>query len=68
MSTKPQAQAVKIPPAAHEMLRELTAYASRHGWSSLGIDRDDPPTQTAVIEAAIELLGSRRQSTKGKSR
>jgi hypothetical protein len=66
MTTKPQAQAVKIPPATHDLLRELTAHVSRHGWSSLGIDREDPPTHTAVIEAAIELLASRRQPSKRK--
>jgi len=47
------------------MLRDLAAYAARHGWAGLGIDRDDPPTQTALIEEAIKLLAT-RQTNKGK--
>lgn len=57
---------VKIPPEAHDTLRELASYAARHGWSALGIDRDDPPTQTALIEEAIALLASRRRKEKSK--
>ncbi len=56
---------MKIPPEAHDMLRDLAAYAARHGWAGLGIDRDDPPTQTALIEEAIKLLAT-RQTNKGK--
>jgi hypothetical protein len=59
---------VKIPAEAHETLRELAAYAARHGWASLGIDREDAPTQTALIEEAIRLLAERRDTLKGRSK
>lgn len=59
---------IKIPWDAYELLKELAAYASRHGWESLGIDRDDPPTQTAVIEEAIKLLASKRKKKKRSKR
>lgn len=64
MDRKPQP--VKIPPDAHDTLRDLAAFAARHGWAGLGIDRDDPPTQTALIEEAIKLLAARKTSSKGK--
>ncbi len=61
-----KAQPVKIPPEAHDTLRDLAAFAARHGWVALGIDRDDPPTQTALIEEAIKLLAERQSAGKGK--
>ena len=57
---------MKIPPEAHDTLRELAAFAARNGWAALGIDRDDPPTQTALIEEAIKLLATRTTTSKGK--
>lgn len=57
---------MKIPAEAHDTLRELAAYTARHGWAGLGIDRDDPPTQTALIEEAIKLLATRTTNSKGK--
>lgn len=65
--TKASAMPVKIPVEAHEMLRELASFTARYGWSALGIDRDDAPTQTALIEEAIRLLAARRDS-KGKAK
>jgi len=59
---------VKIPAEAHATLRELAAYTARHGWASLGIDREDAPTQTALIEEAIRLLATRRDTSKGKGK
>ena len=41
---------------AYAELKRLTAEAARHGWSAFGIDRDDTPTQSALIEEAIRLL------------
>ena len=58
---------MKIPADALDTLRELSAHTARHGWASLGIDRDDPPTMTALIEEAIRLLAERRDS-KGKAK
>ena len=58
---------VKIPAEAHATLRELASFAARYGWSALGIDRDDAPTQTALIEEAIRLLAARRES-KGRAK
>ena len=62
-------QAVKVPIEALEQLRKLAAYTARNGWASLGIDREDPPTQTALIEEAIRLLVERsKQMKKRKGR
>ena len=55
----PPRQAVKISDKTHAELRRLAAFAARNGWSALGVDRDDAPTQTALIEEAILLLGQR---------
>ena len=38
-----------------QLVDAIATYAARHGWAGLGIDRDDPPTQTALIEEAIKL-------------
>lgn len=56
-----------MPAEAVEMLRDLAAFTARHGWASLGIDRNDPPTMTALIEEAIRLLNTRRDP-KGKAK
>lgn len=55
---------MKIPPEAHDTLRELATFAARNGWAALGIDRDDPPTQTALIEEAIKLLAKHRTGSR----
>lgn len=51
-------QPVKIPTKAHQELRKLAALAAKHGWMAFGIDRDDAPTQSALIEEAIRLLAA----------
>lgn len=59
---------VKLPTEAWEKARELSAYASKHGWAAFGIDRDDPPTIQAMFDAAIEVLAARiKKSKKGDS-
>ncbi len=60
--------AIKITREAHAQLKELAAYGARHGWSALDIDRDDPPTQTAMLEEAITILHARMTSSKGRSK
>ncbi len=55
---------VKLPTEVWNKARELSAMASKHGWSALGVDREDPPTITAIFEEAITLLASRAK-TKG---
>ena len=57
-------QAIKIPEDALRTLRELAADCARNGWASFGIDRDDLPTQTALMEEAIKLLAQRRKTMK----
>ena len=66
VAEQPKRQPIKIPWDAYETLKDLAAYTSRHGWESLGIDRDDAPTQTALIEEAIKLLASKRKKRSGK--
>lgn len=57
---------VKVTPDAYDLLRELASFTARNGWASLGIERDDAPTQTALMEEAIKHLASRRTTSKGK--
>lgn len=57
-------QGIKIPREAYEDLKALAAEAALHGWSAFGIERTDPPTQTALLEEAIKLLGERRAQVK----
>lgn len=53
---------VKMPTAVWEKARELSALASKHGWSALGVNRDDPPLINAIFEEAINLLAARAKT------
>lgn len=66
----PKRQALKIQQGTYDLLKELAAHAARHGWSAFGIDREDPPTQTAIMEEALKLLDQQRgePGTKKKTR
>lgn len=64
----PKRQALKIQSETHELLKELAAHAARHGWSSFGIDRDDPPTHSAIMEEALKLLDQQRTEPGKKTR
>ena len=55
----PDRMAIKMNRVTVERVRELSAIVARVGWQSLGIDRDDPATMTAVIEASVDLLFAR---------
>ena len=52
----------------HERLKALASFIARHGWASVGIDRDDPANQTAVLDAAVSLLADRAEHRKGARR
>jgi hypothetical protein len=52
----PERMAIKMSKATVDRVRELSALVSRVGWESLGIERSDPATMTAVIEAAVDML------------
>jgi hypothetical protein len=68
MGPRSDRQGIKIPREAHEELKVLAAEAARYGWAAFGIDRADPPTMTALLEAAIRLLGERREQVKKQGR
>ncbi len=53
---------VALPKEIAKKAKMLSSIASRHGWAALGVDRDDPPTLTAVFEAAIEELLARAKT------
>jgi hypothetical protein len=57
---------VKLPSAVYEQARDLSALASQHGWATLGVKRDDPPTVTAIFEEAIKQLALRAKPKAGK--
>jgi hypothetical protein len=50
---------VALPRDVSDKARELSALASKHGWALFGVDRDDPPTMTAIFEEAINQLAAR---------
>lgn len=66
--SKPTRQAIKIPADAYATLKKLAAHAARHGWSAFGINRTDPPTQTALIDEAIKLLAERKKAVAKRRR
>jgi hypothetical protein len=49
-----------------ERAREISEFASRQGWSTLGVDRGDPPTIKAVVEAAIDALHARMSQRRSR--
>ena len=57
---------VKLPSTVYEQARELSALASKHGWSALGVNRDDPPMLTAIFEEAIKQLALRAKPKGGR--
>jgi len=65
MPTKRERQTVALPEATMDRVRELSAFASKHGWAALGVDREDLPTMVAIIDEAVNVLAARAK-TKGK--
>lgn len=51
--------ALKMTRETVERVRAISEVAARQGWASLGVDRDDPATMTAVVEAAVDVLYAR---------
>jgi len=47
------ATVIRVQGVTHRTLQTLAARIARDGWKSLGIDREDPPTLTAVLDAAV---------------
>ena len=64
----PPRQAVKITNDTHAQLRELCAHAARNGWKSMGVDRDDLPTQAAMIEEAVRYFANATMKPRGGKR
>ncbi len=56
--------AIKMSQETVERARELSEIVARQGWASMGIDRSDPATMTAVLEAAIDLMYERATQKK----
>jgi hypothetical protein len=57
MKNKPaQALPVRVQAETYKVLHILAAKAARDGWKSLGVDREDPPTLAAMIDAAVTKL------------
>jgi hypothetical protein len=59
MGPRSDRTSVALPKEIVDKARALSALASKNGWAALGIDRDDPPTITAIFEQAIESLAAR---------
>lgn len=65
MPTRQDRQTVALASRVVEKARELSAHASKHGWTSLGIEREDPATMSAIFEEGLNLLAA-RMKPKGK--
>jgi hypothetical protein len=65
MSKGQDRQTVALASRVVEKARALSALTSKHGWASLGIDREDPATMSAIFEEALNLLAARSR-VKGK--
>ena len=64
--SKPQdRQSVALASRVVEKARALSEFASKYGWASLGIDRNDPATMSAIFDEALTLLEARMKA-KGK--
>jgi hypothetical protein len=50
---------IKIARTSVERARELSELVARNGWASVSIDRGDPATLKAILEAAIDALYER---------
>ena len=59
MAKRPDRQTVALPIEAMDKARQLSALASKHGWSALGVDREDLPTLSAILEEAINHFAAR---------
>lgn len=64
--TASERHGIKISAATYKELKRLTSEAARNGWSAFGMDRDDPPTQQALLEVAIQLLSEHQKKAKGR--
>ena len=56
---------VRVAREVYDRISDLVARASRDGWSSLGIERSDPPSMSAIVDEATRLLAERGKK-KGK--
>jgi hypothetical protein len=54
---------IKINRETHVIAKRLLAQASRHGWASIGVDRDDPPSLISILEEAVKRFASAAQVT-----
>ncbi len=59
MASRSDRTTVAVPKDVVRKAKLVSSMASKNGWAALGIDRDDPPTLTAVFEAAIDVLLAR---------
>lgn len=55
---------VKITDTSHEHLNEIMEKVSRHGWASIGADRNDKLTRANVMDEAIRTLLDRKVAKK----
>jgi hypothetical protein len=51
---------VKVSPSVHNRLSQLVAAVSQRGWAHLGIQREDVPTFSTIIEEALNKFGKRK--------
>jgi hypothetical protein len=53
---------IKIRSSAYDRLQALLARLASHGWRSVGVDREDPPTIADVVDEGLQLLEARGAS------
>ena len=64
MKDGPYRTGIRVTPETLDKARSLVEHLSEHGWSSLGIQRKDPPSLTNVVEEALKLLEQRKRGSK----
>jgi hypothetical protein len=66
MPRKIPAVTVKVPRHVYDRLQTLVSQVSRHGWASLGVPRDDPPSMSAILDEATAILANRVKGKEAK--
>jgi len=59
MPSRPGYHNTKIRDAGFERLDRLVTALSQHGWSAVGVVRDERVSNLSVIDVALELLEKR---------
>lgn len=63
MPRKDPTTTVKVTRSLHRRMHAVLEHVSRNGWASIGVDRGEPPSLSAILDEAIAVF---EQRVKGK--